>query len=659
MHGVGDYESQAALAGRPKDALRPSRCGLNPQGLVSARRSLSLWLITGAVLAAGLAFSSSALAAAPEEPVTEAATGVTATSATLNGELNPNASATAGYEFTYNTNGTCTEGSTTEPGADATGEGIKVSTPLTGLTPSTEYTFCAVATHTEEEVTETTSGAPLSFTTEAAQPAVVEESTSGVTPFAATLQALINPENQATTTCVFEFGPTEAYDSSVPCEPGTLEGAFEQSATAPAAELEPGTTYHYRVVVANATGTTEGEDATFTTLELEAPIVVTESVSGLSSTDASLEAQINPNFQETTYEFEYGTNEALTGATAVPGGTLAAASEPQLAGPADIGGGLTPGTTYFYRVVATNGTSTTDGPVEQFTTQATPALTIDPAQTITRTTAFLSGTVNPGGVTTSYYFAYIDQALYEAAVAEGAPNPYAQGGRTPEGNAGADHEVHTAGPLRAEELRPGTTYHYALVATNSVGTTIGPGATLTTLAPTPPIVATGAAVGVTQLAATITGSVDGRELSTIMQFEFGTAAGAGSLVPATVMSASGSAAAIEASFGNSLQPGTTYFYRVVATNADGTAFGDEQSFTTGVFSSPFSIPITPALLPFTSIAEINAKEAAENKKGGSKPLTRGQKLAKALRACSKKQKKRRPGCKRQARRKFGPKSKKT
>jgi len=617
-----------------------------------------LLLITGTILSTGLAYSSSALAAAPEEPVTEAASSVTATSATVNGELNPNASATAGYEFTYNTNGTCTEGSTTEPGVEATGEGIKVSTPLTGLIPSTEYTFCVVATHTEEEVTETTSGAPLSFTTEAAQPTVIEESTSGVTPFAATLQALINPENQATTSCVFEYGPTEAYGTTLPCEPGTLEGAFEQFATAPAAELEPGATYHYRVVVANPTGTTEGEDATFTTLELEAPIVVSESVSGLSSTDASLEAQINPNFQETTYEFEYATNEALTGATVVPGGTLAAASEPQLAGPSDIGGGLTPGTTYFYRVVATNGTDTTDGPVEQFTTQAAPALTINLAQSVTRTTAFLSGTVNPGGVTTSYYFAYIDQAGYEAAVSEGAPNPYAKGGRTPEGNAGSDHEVHTAGPLRAEELRPGTTYHYALIANNSVGTAVGPGATLTTLPPTPPIVATGAAGGVTQLAATITGSVDGRELSTIMQFEFGTTPGGGSLVPAVVTSASGSIASIAASFGNSLQPGITYFYRVVATNADGTSYGDEQSFTTGVFPSPFSIPVTPALLPFPSIAEINAKEAAENKKGVSKPLTRGQKLTIALRACSKKPRKRRPACKRQAKKKYGSHSKK-
>ena len=142
--------------------------------------------------------------------------------------------------------------------------------------------------------------------------------------------------------------------------------------------------------------------------------------------DASLEATINPNYQETTYEFEYATNEALAGATILAGGNIPAGPENQPTVPADIGGGLEPGTTYFYRVLATNGAGTTDGPVEQFTTQANPTSTIAAPQEISRTTAVLLGAVNPGGATTSYYFAYIDQTGYEAAVAEGAANPYAK-----------------------------------------------------------------------------------------------------------------------------------------------------------------------------------------------------------------------------------------
>ena len=75
-----------------------------------------------------------------------------------------------------------------------------------------------------------------------------------------------------------------------------------------------------------------------------------------------------------------------------------------------------------------------------------------------------------------------------------------------------------------------------------------------------------------------------------------------------------------------LQPGTVYYYRVVATNADGTTYGEEQSFATESFPTAFAIPATPALLPFTSIAEIEKpkKQRKTRNWGVRKPLTRAQ-----------------------------------
>src|SRR6202035_2819440 len=119
---------------------------------------------------------------------------------------------------------------------------------------------------------------------------------------------------------------------------------------------------------------------------------------------------------------------------------------------------------------------------------------------------------------------------------------------------------------------------------------------------------TGEAVGVTQLSATLTGAVNTQGLQTTLQFEFGTSPtpGQGSLVPASAIpgSESGSTVGISDAFSGSLQQGTTYYYRTVATNQDGTRYGAERSFNTGSFpglpgSAPAQIIAWP---PFVAAA---------------------------------------------------------
>src|ERR1700757_1721715 len=127
-----------------------------------------LGVFAGALLCGGVAFAAGPL----EEPLTGSASSVTGTTAVLEGTLNPKATGTAGYYFAYNTNGGRTGGVTTELAAEVTGEAIPVSTLVTGLLPSTKYTFCLVATHTEGATTESRSGKPVPFETEALKPAV-------------------------------------------------------------------------------------------------------------------------------------------------------------------------------------------------------------------------------------------------------------------------------------------------------------------------------------------------------------------------------------------------------------------------------------------------------------------------------------------------------
>lgn len=614
-------------------------------------------------VAAVMVFSApAALAATPEAPHTEGPLPIGATTATLKGELNPGLSTEkVAYHFAYSAApaATCTESGATapaEPFPEAAGNHKKVTEAVTGLEGSTAYTVCLVAANPAEPA-ESTPGSSETFTTLASKPVLVSQSTSGETPFAATLNAEINPENQASTSCEFEYGKTITYGKSATCEPNEpLEGPSVEARSARVAGLEAGTTYHYHVVVKNATGETKGVGGEFTTLTLEKPVVEGESVSGLTSTAVKVEAKVNPNYQETACVVRYwpATEAESTGPTTpcTPTGAELGEGGEAVAVSAQIEG-LLAGVTYDYRVIATNATGETPGAQATFTTLDTPAVTTGAAAGMTRTTSVLSGTVDPAGAATSYYFAYVNQAGYEAALAAGSADPYAGGRTTTPVAVGSGYEAEAAGPLTIEELTPATTYHYAVVASNSLGTTIGPDQVFTTSAPTRPAVSTGGAEGVSQLSASITGTVNTQGLSTISQFEFGAVPYAGTMAPATVTSSSGTVETISTSFNNDLQPGTTFYYRTVATNADGTSYGAEQSFTTGSFPPGFTVPATPAFIPYASIAELDAREVQEGKKTPPKPLTKAQKLAKALKACTKKPKKQRAGCKRQARKKYG------
>jgi hypothetical protein len=78
-------------------------------------------------------------------------------------------------------------------------------------------------------------------------------------------------------------------------------------------------------------------------------------------------------------------------------------------GPVAIGApatGLMPGTTYYYRVVATSAGGTAFGSTQSFVTLPPPAATTQTATTVTGTGATLNATVNPSGFTTAAIFQY-------------------------------------------------------------------------------------------------------------------------------------------------------------------------------------------------------------------------------------------------------------
>jgi alpha-tubulin suppressor-like RCC1 family protein len=98
------------------------------------------------------------------------------------------------------------------------------------------------------------------------RPSVATESASAVTKASATLNATVNPNGHAVSECKFEYGTSISYNNEVSCTSSPGSGDSPVAVSAPLAGLTENTIYHYRIVAKNAEGTTEGSDATFTTL---------------------------------------------------------------------------------------------------------------------------------------------------------------------------------------------------------------------------------------------------------------------------------------------------------------------------------------------------------------------------------------------------------
>ncbi len=90
-------------------------------------------------------------------------------------------------------------------------------------------------------------------------PAAVINSTSAV------LKGAVRPKGLATT-YQFEYGTTTAYGSKVPTSPASAgSGVSEVEVAKTASTLQSQTTYHYRLVATNSEGVAYGSDQTFTT----------------------------------------------------------------------------------------------------------------------------------------------------------------------------------------------------------------------------------------------------------------------------------------------------------------------------------------------------------------------------------------------------------
>ena len=177
-----------------------------------------------------------------------------------------------------------------------------------------------------------------------------------------TLHGTLNP-NGLDTHYWFEYDTEEykegegAHGTKVPLSPadvgsGTSNVAVSQSISS---GLSVGTTYYFRLVGENAEATVNGGQWSFKTAGL--PVATTEAATGVTETEATLNATVNPERAETKYFFEYGPTTSYGSKTA----EASAGSGTTNVHVAQTITGLTHGTTYHFRVVTTNEVGLTDG----------------------------------------------------------------------------------------------------------------------------------------------------------------------------------------------------------------------------------------------------------------------------------------------------------
>jgi hypothetical protein len=583
---------------------------------------------------------------------------VKSTEATLEAQVNPDNLATT-LSFEYGTSSTLAGATVLGAGELAATFGNQPVSIATGavLIPSTTYYYRVTAKSTGGEV----KGKIESFTT---PPTPHTDQVENITTTTATFNGhlTLSPAD-AQYSFDYNVGP-ECIGNSTPVEDAGT-GAGNKAVSAEVTGLQPNATYSVCLVSSNASGSEV--DPTVPPVQFKTPAatptVDSENVFAIDSTEATLEAQVNPNNEDTHGYFQYATaatvdgSGSLTGATqipALPGADLGGAFGDQPLGPVALTS-LTPGRTYYYQAVGSNATGVSYGTVQSFQTIGFP-LVAGEAQNLTRTTALLSGTIDPEDGATTYYFKYIDQAGYEAARARSASDPYTEGAETETREMQPSDEPQAIESFLAQGLLPDTVYHYELVAKNAAGTVTGQDETFTTGAGTPPIVTTGGSSSVTDSTATLSGAINTQGLAVSYAFEvstdpnnYGFPTGAGTVNIGV------SEANITVSL-QGLQAGTTYYYRALATSLDGTSYGAGQSFTTPGFPSPFGLPVTPPLIASPAIAFPTETGTVAVIK--TKALTKAQKLAAALKTCTKKPKKQRAVCRKQARKRYEPVKKK-
>ena len=346
--------------------------------------------------------------------------------------------------------------------------------------------------------------------------------------------------------------------------------------------LQPATTYYVRAYVINAAGTTYSTQRSFTTTS-GLPSLTTATVSNVTASTAQCGGTISDNggFPVTARGICWNTmgNPDLNGDHTINGTGNGAFTANMT--------GLTPGVTYHVRAYATNSTGTSYGNEQTFTTtDGLPQVTTESVSNITATTAQCGGTIpSDGGF----------NITARGVCWNTMGNPDISGFHTTNGMGTG------AFTANMNDLTPGTTYHVRAYATNSIGTVYGSDVTFTTSNGNIGISISNA-TNITAVSASCTGSITSDGGSTVTERGFCWSTSQYPVVTGSHIAVGSGTGSFTSSI-NNLTPSSTYYLRAYATNAAGTSYSSQISFST-----PSGLPVVN-FNTSTGVSDITATSA--------------------------------------------------
>ncbi len=428
---------------------------------------------------------------------------------------------------------------------------------ITGLTPNTTYYVRAYATNSAG----TGYGNEISFQTlPVAVPTLITTDASGITQTTVTSGGTVSNDGGANVTerGIVYGTSTNPTTSDTKVTNGSGTGSFSVNVTT----LTPNTTYYIRSYAINSAGTGYGNNITFQTTVPAVPSLTTRELLNITNTTATGGGSI--------------TNDGGSSITAKgicwntsPNPTTADSKTTDGTGTGTFTSfitGLSANVTYYVRAYAINSTGTGYGNQQTFTTSSTsntlPVVTSTSVTGLTTVQATFNAEVNNqgGGTVTE-----------RGAVWNTSGNPTVNSNRIP---SGAGTGVYTA---TITGLSAGSNYYVRAYAINNFGISYGVEIPFTTLF--------GLATLTTNnvIAQSITASSGGNitdnggSTVTVRGVVWNTS-------PNPTISNSkttdGSGTGSYVSNLTALSPSTTYYVRAYATNSTGTAYGNQQTFTT-------------------------------------------------------------------------------
>jgi len=468
---------------------------------------------------------------------------------------------------------------------DGTGFGSFTSA-ITGLLPSTTYHVRAYATNSQG----TGYGQEQTFGT--TQTAVATVSTSAAA-FIGTTTAQsggsVSSDGGATITArgicwSTTTGPSTSLSTKT--SDGTGTGTFTSNLTG----LTASTLYYVRAYTVNAVGTSYGNEVTFTSSAIVTtptiPVLFTNSITLIGSNTA-VSGGVTTSDGGSTITARgvcWGTSvgPTISLSTKTTNGTGTGSFTSNLTG-------LAASTTYYVRAYATNTTGTGYGQELSFTTTALatiPALTTTTVSSVTSTTAGSGGniTTDGGSAVTARGVCWSTSSGATIALST----------KTSVGTGAGSFTSSITG------LTAATMYYVRAYATNAVGTAYGNEVTFTSLPQVITVIPTLTTAAISAITATSAASggnisVDGGSPVTARGVCWSTSSGTATVALSTkTVNGTGTGNFISSLTG--LTGSTTYYVRAYATNAVGTAYGNEVTFTTGAASANTTGTLTVSVL---------------------------------------------------------------